>query len=55
MFLDATKAFNWIKYFKIFKLLISHQVPPPIIRVLIKFYTGNLYELHGVASCLIIF
>jgi len=36
-FLDATKAFERIRYCKLFKLLISRQVPAPKIRVLINF------------------
>jgi len=40
-FLDASMAFDRLKYCKLFKLLVSRQVPPPIIRVLINFYTGN--------------
>jgi hypothetical protein len=39
--LDASKAFDRLKYCKLFKLLVSRQLPPPIIRVLINFYTGN--------------
>jgi len=34
-------AFDRLKYCKLFKLLVSRQVPQPIIRVLINFYTGN--------------
>ena len=40
-FLDASKAFDRLQYCKLFKLLVSRQVPAPIIRVLINFYTGN--------------
>ena len=40
-FLDASTAFDRLKYCKLFKLLVSRQLPPPIIRVLINFYTGN--------------
>ena len=58
-FLDALKALEWLKYCKLFKLLVSRQVPPPIIRVInkfvINFNTGNVYALHGAASCMIIF
>jgi len=32
-------AFDRLKYCKLFKLLVSRQVPPPIIRLLIHFYT----------------
>jgi hypothetical protein len=54
-FLDASKAFNRLKYCKLVKLLVSRQVPPPIIRLLINFYTGILYALRGAALSLIIF
>lgn len=40
-FLDASKAFDRVQYCKLFKLLISRQVPPCIVRVLINFYTSN--------------
>jgi hypothetical protein len=40
-FLDASKAFDRLKYCKLFKLLVDRQLPAPIIRVLINFYTGN--------------
>jgi len=40
-FLDASKTFDRLKYCMLYQLLVSRQVPPPIIRVLINFYTGN--------------
>jgi len=51
-FLDASKAFDRLKYCKLFKLLVSRQVPPPIIRVLINFYTGNFVRVawSGIVS-----
>jgi len=40
-FLNALKAFDRVHYCKLFKLLISRQVPACIVRVLINFYTSN--------------
>ena len=39
--MDASKAFDRVQYCKLFKLLISRQVPACIVRVLINFYTSN--------------
>jgi len=44
-------AFDRLKYCKLFKLLVSRLVPPPIIRVLINFYTGNFVRF---ARCSIV-
>jgi len=41
----SSKAFDRLKYCKLFNLLVSRQVPPPIIRVLINFYTGNFVSV----------
>jgi len=41
-----------LKYCKLFKFLVSRQVPPPIIRLLINFCTGNFL---CVAWCGIVF
>jgi len=44
-FLDATKAFDRIKYSKLFKLLLQRYLPAPIIRVLDNLYTNNLVRV----------
>ena len=51
-FLDASKAFDSIRYCKLFRLLISRQVPSPIIRILISLYTGNCVRVQwgGIVS-----
>ena len=51
-FLDATKAFDRLRYCKLFKLLVNRQMPAFIIRVLINFYTGNYVRVRwcGVVS-----
>jgi len=46
-FLDASKAFDRVHYSKLFKLLVSHQVPACIVRVLINFYTSNYEQVSG--------
>jgi hypothetical protein len=39
VFLDATKAFDRVEYFKLFKLLEERDMPPH--RVLLNLYTGH--------------
>lgn len=39
--LHATKAFDRIKYCKLFKLLIKRQLPAHVIRLLINMFTNN--------------
>jgi len=43
-FLDANKAFDIIKYCKLFKLLLQRHLPAPIIQV--NLYTNNLVGLR---------
>jgi hypothetical protein len=50
---DATKAFDTLQYYKLFKLFIKRQLPAHIIRVLINIYTHNLVCFPGVVSHLI--
>jgi hypothetical protein len=40
-FLDASKAFDKVNYCKLFKLLLSRNVPPMVIRLLLNSYTGQ--------------
>jgi hypothetical protein len=51
-FLDATKAFDRVRYCKLFRLLVNRQVPALIIRVLINFYVGNFVRVQwsGIVS-----
>jgi Reverse transcriptase (RNA-dependent DNA polymerase) len=51
-FLDATNAFGIVQCCKMCKLLISSQLPAPIIRLLINFYSGNYVraEWEGIVS-----
>jgi hypothetical protein len=51
-FLDASKAFDRVRYCKLFRLLVVRQVPALIIRVLINFYLGNFVRVHwcGIVS-----
>jgi len=44
-FLDATKAFDRIKYCKLLKLLLQCHLPARIIRVLVNFYSNNLVRV----------
>ena len=37
--LDATKAFDWVRFDKLFEILIERNVPACIIRILIDMYT----------------
>jgi len=51
-FLDVTKAFDRIRYCKLFRLLIDRGMPPCIIRVFLGFYTCNLVRVawNGILS-----
>ena len=51
-FLDATKAFDRVRYCKLFRLLIDRGLPSCIIRVLICLYTGHMVRVawNGVQS-----
>lgn len=40
-FLDATKAFDRVNYCKLFRLLLSRNLPPHIIRLLMNIYVNN--------------
>ena len=42
MFLDATKAFDRVRYCKLFRLLVDKGLPACIIRVLICLYTNHM-------------
>ena len=44
-FLDATKAFDRIRYCKLFRLLSDRGIPPCLIRILLGFYTTILCVL----------
>jgi hypothetical protein len=39
--LDATKAFDRVNYNKLFKLLSDRNIPPLVIRFLLKMYTDH--------------
>ena len=51
-FLDASKAFDRVRYCKLFDLLIKRNLPACIIRVLVNFYTSNYVRVSwcGVIS-----
>ena len=38
---NATKAFDRVKYCKLFKLLIERGLPPVIIKLLLNMYIGH--------------
>jgi len=40
--LDATKAFDRVKYTKFFRLLMAHHLPPVVLRVLLFMYTYSV-------------
>jgi hypothetical protein len=44
-FLDATKAFDRVHYYKLFQQLVDRRLPPCIICILMKFYTGNFVKV----------
>lgn len=51
-FLDASKAFDRVRYCKLFRVLVSRQVPPLIVRVLINLYICNFVRVQwsGIVS-----
>ena len=40
--LDATKAFDRVKYTKLFRLLMGRHLPPVVLRVLLFMYTHSI-------------
>ena len=40
-FLDVSKAFDRVQHCKLFRLLLRRNVPPYIVRVLLRFYIGH--------------
>jgi len=54
-FLDATKAFDRVNYYKLFRLLIRRNLPACYIRVLLNFYTGNYVRVAWCGFSLSIF
>ena len=51
-FLDATKAFDKIRYCKLLRLLRDHGIPPCMLRLLLCFYSSNFVRIawNGVLS-----
>ena len=51
-FFDASKAFDRVRHCKLFRLLVSRQVPALIVCVLINFYIGNFVRVQwcGIVS-----
>ena len=45
-FLDASKAFDRVRYCKLFRMLVTRKVPALIIRVLIYFYLFNFVRVQ---------
>jgi hypothetical protein len=39
--LDATKAFDRVRYCKLFRLLLERNIPPVVIRILVNMYTNH--------------
>ena len=50
--LDTTKAFDRVKYVKLFKLLMVRDIPPVYLRLLLNMYTchGTRIAWNGVCS-----
>jgi len=42
---DVSKAFDRLQYCKLFCLLLHHNVPPCIVRVLLRFYIGHTIRI----------
>jgi hypothetical protein len=45
VFLDATKAFDKVEYCRLFKLLLSRNIPAFIVRLLLNMYIGQLARI----------
>ena len=43
--LDATKAFDWVKYGKLFWLLASRDLPPAWLLLLVNMYTNRSTQI----------
>jgi len=55
-FLDASKAFDRVRYCKLFRILISRNITACIVRVLIQTYTrANRRVFRGLVYFLTIF
>lgn len=52
VFLDISKAFDKVKYCKLFRLLLQRGIPPIILRALLQLYTMNFLRVSwfGVMS-----
>ena len=46
VFLDVSKAFDKIRYCKLFRLLLDRKVPGVIVRALIHLYTNNFIRVN---------
>ena len=52
--LDATKAFDRIEYCKLFRLLVSRDLPSAWLRLLLNMYTNNSTRIawNGICSAM---
>ena len=44
--LDATKAFDWVNYCKLFNTLIERDMPLVTIRLLLNMYTSHVTRVY---------
>ena len=51
-FLDATKAFDCVDYFKLFRTLLKRDLPSMYVRLLLNLYTNNVAHVawNGIHS-----
>jgi len=45
-FFACFKGMDRVRYCKLFKLFVGRQVPAPIVRYMLNFYTGNLVRVQ---------
>jgi len=52
VFLDASKAFDRIKYCKLFKILLGHKLSPVFVPLLLNMYNGHVARVlwNGIFS-----
>ena len=49
--LDATKAFDMVEYCKLFRLLVSRDLPCAWLRLLLNMYTNSSTRIAYVLPC----
>ena len=54
LMLDASKAFDWVNYCKLFGELLKRDISPIVLRLLLYMYTSQTLRVkwgHTVSNC----